>query len=156
VTLSLGFANPRDLLSKVERDLAGLESAIAAQDKRKINDSLYNFSVSVTSVKDWLKAHTPRTYTEADVEAYVASSVALSSFKDMANANKHREITRYAPSTREATLSSMPGYTWMPLRAKQQPFRIKIVRADGTRLEVGALAKAAVEEWRVFISRHGV
>jgi hypothetical protein len=42
-----------DLLRKAERDLCELESAIVAQDERRIGDVLYNFSVLITSIKDW-------------------------------------------------------------------------------------------------------
>jgi hypothetical protein len=72
MALSLGFLTPKDLLGKVERDLAKLDSAIVEQNEGHIGDALYNFSVSVTSVNDWLKSHASRSYTPADVEAVVA------------------------------------------------------------------------------------
>lgn len=159
MALSLGFDTPQDLLGKVERDLNDLDSAIAAQDKNRIYDTLYNFSVSVTSVKDWLKSHSSNSYTAADVEALVAGSVALSSFRDLANANKHRYITRYTPKTDEATFSVLPSIelaSIQELRATpKQRFRLKIIRADGERLEAGALARTALEEWRAFMRTHG-
>jgi len=160
MALPFGFTNPRDLLGKVERDLSTLDSAIAAQDKSRIADALYDFSVSITSVKDWLKSHTSSSYTPAEVEAFVAGSVPLSSFRDLANANKHRFITRYAPVTHDAMVSALPSIEVAPLRDApqhpQQVFRVKIIRADGARLEAGALARAAFEEWKSFMTKHGV
>ena len=160
MALSLGFTSPQDLLSKVERDFTKLEAAIAAQHEESIGDTLYDFSVSVTSVKDWLKAHSSKSYTEADVETLVAGSVALSSFRDIANTNKHRFITHYAPTTTDATFSVMSSFTVAPitklLGLRKKPFRVKIIRADGARLEVGALAKIALDEWRAFMNKHGV
>ncbi len=159
MSLSLGFTSPSDLLAKVERDLTRLASAIAGQDRERVADALYDFSVSVTSVKDWLKEHPSPSYKAADVENLVAGSVALSSFKDIANSNKHRFITRYKPTTDEATLSAMPVYTVGPTSVSNTPhaiFRAKIIRVDGTRLEATALARAAVDEWRAFMTTHGL
>jgi hypothetical protein len=80
MALSLGFSTPHDLLAKVERDLKDLDSAIAAQDEGFIADALYNFSVSITSMKDWLKSHSSSSYTPNDVEALVAGSVPSARF----------------------------------------------------------------------------
>jgi hypothetical protein len=158
MTLSLGFTSPHDLLGKAERDLARLNQAIAAQEKGQIGDALYDFSVSVSSIKDWLKAHPSKLYLDADVEALVSGSTALNSFRDIANANKHRIITHYTPKTNEVTVSVLP-YTMLAGSSnvgRGKRFRVKIISADGSRLEAGALAPAAVEEWRAFITKHGV
>jgi hypothetical protein len=159
MALSLGFKTPQDLLGKVARDLNDLDSAIAAQDEGRIADALYNFSVSITSVKDWLKSHSSSSYTPNHVEALVAGSVALSSFRDVANVNKHRFITRYTPTTDDALLSA-PSLQFVPpdagLGLPKQPFRVKIIRTDGARLEAGALARTAFEELKAFMTRHGV
>ena len=68
LALSLGFASPQDLLDKVERDMVALDQVIAAQDESRIGDVLYKFSVSVSSIKDWLKVHPSRSYADVDVE----------------------------------------------------------------------------------------
>ena len=77
---------------------------------------------------------------------------------DMANANKHRIITRYTPKTNEVTVSVLP-YTMLggssPM-GRRKRFRVKIVGADGSRFEAGALAQDAVDEWRAFMGRLGV
>ena len=160
MSLSLGIGSPADLLGKVSRDLARLDSAIAAQDKQQISDALYDFSVSITSVKDWLKAHPSASYTHADVESLVSNSIALSSFRDIANANKHRLITRYKPTTDETTISAISTYTLGSLKDLLKPrgarFKAKVVRVDGTRLEALALARTAVTEWRAFMTKHGL
>lgn len=159
MALSLGFTSPTDLLGKAERDLSELEGAIAAQEEGRIGDVLYNFSASVTSIKDWLKAHPSGSFTDAEVEALVSASTALSSFRDIANANKHRYITRYRPSTSETKLSAMPSYnveTPSSVSGVKKSFRVKIIRTDGARLEASALARRAVEEWRAVMIKHGI
>jgi len=159
MVLSLGFTSPQDILGKVERDLNDLDSAIAAQDQGLICDALCDFSVSITSVKDWLKAHSSSSYTLKQVEVLVAGSEALSSFRDIAKANKHRLITRYTPTTDE-TLVSIPSVLFASpdagLGLPKQPIRIKIIRTDGARLDAGALARTAFEELKVFMTNHGV
>lgn len=158
MTLSLGFASPHDLLGKAERDLARLNQAIIAQNEGEIRDSLYDFSVSVSSIKDWLKAHPSKTYMDADVEALVTKSVALGYFRDLANANKHRIITHYTPKTDEVIVSILP-YTRLggsSIVGRRKRFRVKIIGADGSRYEAGALAKDAVDEWKAFMAKHAV
>ena len=158
MTLSLGFTSPHDLVGKAERDMARLNQAISDQDEGQIRDALYDFSVSVSSIKDWLKAHPSKAYLDADVEAFVSGSAALSSFRDLANANKHRIITRYIPKTNEVTVSVLP-YTRLggsSIVGRRKRFRLKIICADGTRFEAGALAQEAVDEWKTFMAKHGV
>ena len=158
MTLSLGFTSPHDLLGKAERDLARLKQAILDQDEGRIRDAPYDFSLSVSSIKDWLKAHPSKTFLEADVETVVSGSAALSSFRDLANANKHRIITRYTSKTDEVRVSILP-YTKLggsSIVGRRKRFRVKIVRADGSRFEAGALAQQAVDEWKAFMAEHGV
>ena len=158
MTLSLGFTSPHDLLGKAERDLARLKQAIIDQDEGRIRDALYDLSLSVSSIKDWLKAHPSKTFLEADVETVVSGSAALSSFRDLANANKHRIITRYTSKTDEVRVSILP-YTKLggsSIVGRRKRFRVKIVRADGSRFEAGALAQQAVDEWKAFMAEHGV
>jgi hypothetical protein len=162
--LSFEISSPRDLLAKVRRDLARLEQASASQDRQAISDVLFDFAVSVTSVKDWLKKHGCSTFTEQDVEIVVQGSPALSAFRDIANASKHRVITRYAPSTLKVTASATAlthaafdgGFDPLLYNQVQKPFRVKIVRGDGARFEAVQLAKQALGEWERFFQQHGL
>ena len=157
IKLSLGFTSPHDLIRKAERDLAKLKQAISDQDEGRIGDALYDFSVSVSSMKDWLKAHPAKSYVDADVEKFVSASAALSSFRDLANANKHRVITRYTPKTNEVIVSVLP-YT-RPSGASivgKKRFRVKIISADGSRFEASSLGQKAVDEWKAFMTKHGI
>lgn len=106
MSLSFGMNSPRDLLDKVSRDLVRLEAAVTAQVEEQISDALFDFAVAVTSVKDWLKKQSSPAFTDQDVESYVQGSIALSSFRDIANAGKHRGITRYIPSTSAVSASA--------------------------------------------------
>jgi len=106
MALAYGKNSPQQMLAKAEWDLAHLEAAEAAQKRDEVSDALFNLAVSLTSVKDWLKEQTNVPFTRASVESYVSASTALSSFRDIANAGKHRVITKYVPTTQDVMVSA--------------------------------------------------
>ena len=57
MALTFELKSPQDVLAKVRRELAIPEAAAASQDKQRIADALYNFSVTAYHVKDWLREH---------------------------------------------------------------------------------------------------
>jgi len=140
----------RDVLAKAARELDVLRSAIAAQDKSRIGDALYNFSVTAYHVKDWLIEQPGAAYTKQDVEGYVKNHQSLSTCRDLCNSSKHRNITKYIPEAIETTVSAastievsgpstlkqVPLYT-----TSMPPFRVKVVLSDGKRLEAVQLAE---------------
>ena len=162
MALSFQFASPRDVLAKAQRDLTKLEAAVTAQDRAQIGDALYDFAVSITSLKDWTKEHPSASFTHQEVEDLVKKSVALSSCRDIANASKHRRITKYQPTTQDVATSASPQVdlaNWLPVVKSSDPappFKLKVVRADGSRLEVVALAREALREWTSFLTAHGL
>src|SRR5688572_14456733 len=109
MALAYGKSSPQDMLEKARRDLDRLEAAHNAQDEGAGSDALFDFAVTLTSLKDWLKEHPGRSFTSGQVESLVASSVALSSFRDIANGGKHRVIRNYAPVTDDVSASATPS-----------------------------------------------
>jgi len=130
MSLTFGKSSPTDILVKAQRDLGELESSEAAENTDDMGDALFNFAVALTSVKDWLKKHQSTTFTPDDVEQCWASSVGLSSFRDIANAGKHRIITKYVPTTSDVLTSAAPI-----LDSEAQPgkLRLKIICTDRSR-----------------------
>src|SRR5213594_2424638 len=106
MTLTYGKSSPKDMLAKAERDLSRFEAAEAAEEMKEMSDALFDLAVGFTSLKDWLKKHPSATFTTTDVENYWHTSVALSSFRDLANAGKHRIITNYTPTTIDTLTSA--------------------------------------------------
>jgi hypothetical protein len=164
MALAYGKSSPQEVLAKAERDLARLEKAQLAQDKDGMSDALFDLAVSLTSLKDWLKEHPGASFTPAAVESYVSNSVALSSFRDIANEGKHRVIRKYAPKTDDVTMSAMPTVSIAMIEvgsskstASPKPFwRLKIVRGDRSRHRATELGHAAIREWRAFMTQHSV
>jgi len=160
MALAYGKHSPQQILAKAERDLARLKAAEEAQKgEDELSDALLNFAVSVTSVKDWLKAEPKAEFSPASVENYVKASAALSSFRDIANAGKHRGINKNA--TTEDTLVSATGVVVVarkPSRshASKLFFRLKIVRRDGSRHRAVEFGQVAVQEWKSFMRQYGV
>ena len=70
-----------------------------------MSDALFNLAVGLTSLKDWLKKQPSAPFTPQDVEEYW-KSVALSSFRDIANAGEYLVITRYVPTTSDVHTSA--------------------------------------------------
>src|SRR5213592_151625 len=97
--LSYGKSSPKDMLAKAQRDLARLEDAERAQNSDAMSDALFDLATVLTSLKDWLKEHPSAVFSKKTVQQYSAASVALSSFRDIANSGKHRVITKYMPKT---------------------------------------------------------
>jgi hypothetical protein len=162
MTLTYGKSSPKDILGKAQRDLSRLEAAEAAEEIDEISDPLLDLAVGLTSLKDWLKKHPSATLTAIDVEHYWQASDALSSFRDLANAGKHRKITNYTPTTIDAlTSASNAPLTFVETVAKtvgrstRYP-RMKIIRDDGSRHRAVDLGRAAINECQSFMTRYGV
>src|SRR5262245_34672396 len=109
MALSYGKSSPNDVLAKARRDLERLRAAEATEDAGTMSDALVDLAVGLTGLRDWLKKHPGAAFTKADVRRYWASSVALTSFRDIANAGKHRIITHYLPSTSDVLTSAPPS-----------------------------------------------
>ena len=162
--LNFVFSSPKDILLKAQRDLKALEDAISKQDRILIGDCLFNFSVTVTSLKDWLKADSFLTPIKKDIENFFEQSIPLNTFRDIANAHKHREITRYVPLTHDVTASAMPTHAYAVslsnpprlIESAEPHFKLKIVRDNGSRYEVISLGSQALDECSQFIARHKV
>jgi len=160
MALAYGKNSPQQILAKAERDLAHLEAAEAAQKRDEISDALFNLAVSLTSVRDWLKEQTNVPFTRASVESYVSASTALSSFRDIANAGKHRVITKYVPTTQDVMVSAtfviLKSRNPSQLHASLGSFRLKIIRADGSRHGAVELGRVAVQEWQSFMRQYAL
>jgi hypothetical protein len=162
VTLSYGKSSPYDLLAKARRDLRELATAEAHEDDAAMSDSLFDLAVALTSLKDWLKKHPSPSLTDSVVETFWAASVALSSFRDIANAGKHATITRYVPKTSDV-LSSAPTTSLTFLEGlanavglrKKYP-RLKIIGSDGGRHRAVELGETAIRECEAFMTLHAV
>ena len=161
MSLTYGKSVPNDILSKVERDQSDLESAEAKEDSAWMSDALFNLAVDLTSLKDWLKKQPSATFTPQDVEVYW-KSVALSSFRDMANAGKHRVIKNYVPTTSDV-LTSAWTEPLTPLEdvakilklGKRYP-RLKVVLTNGNRHRAVDLGRTAISECQRFLKDHGL
>jgi hypothetical protein len=160
MALTYGKQSPQEMLAKAERDLAHLEAAEAAQKRDELSDALFNLAVSLTSVKDWLKEQTNAAFTPASVESYVSASAALSSFRDIANEGKHRVIRKYVPTTRDVMVSAtfviLKSLKPSQLHASPGLFRLKIIRADGSRHRAVQLGRVAIQEWQSFMRQYGL
>lgn len=162
MTLTFELATARDALAKANREYRALEEAVTTQDKTRIGDCLYNFSVSVYHVKDWLIENPSAAYSKREVEAFVNVTPSLLLCRDLCNASKHRKIKRYAPNASTVTASLSSALTVVNINPSVKPshrkstFRVKVITKDGRRLEVLSLARDATTAWDSFFQRYGL
>jgi hypothetical protein len=160
MTLSYGKESPQDMLAKAERDLARLEAAELAQNNEAMSDSLFDLAIALTSLKDWLKEHPGASFSPAQVEKYVGDSIALNTFRDVANGGKHRIIRNYEPQTMNVTTSAVSSFLVAVAGNAREPpkpsYRLKIFRKDGASYRAVELGQSAVREWRDFLKSHGI
>lgn len=156
MSLTFGYSSPKDLMAKAKRDQARLAGAEARGDLESMADALLDVSVTVLSLKDWLKKHPSSSYSASDVEAFMLASTALLSLRDVANAGKHRVITHYAPSVTDVDSSVVTVVD--PTLGTQfgQAKKVKISRTDGSRQRASDLVQTALGEWEHFMRVHGV
>jgi hypothetical protein len=83
MTLTCGKSSPKDILGKAQRDLSRLVAAEAAQKIEERSDALFDLTVSLTSLKDWLKKHPSATLRARDVGQYWQASEALSAIPNL-------------------------------------------------------------------------
>jgi len=159
MTLRYGKSDPKDLLAKSRRDLERLAQAEAGADDEAMGDALMDLSVTLTSLKDWLRKSAVRgaSFSEDDVEAFLKSSVPLSSFRDIANELKHGGPSRESETS--DVLTSAPSSfigSAAPTSSKPPQPRLKITRKDGSRHRAIDLARTAVEDWEGYMRKHGL
>ena len=159
MALSYGKESPQDMLTKAERDLARLEAAELAQNNEAMSDSLFDLAVALTSLKDWLREHPGASFSPEQVEEYVRGSIALNTFRDVANSGKHRIIRNYEPQTMNVTTSAVSSFLVPVAGGARDPklfSHLKIFRKDGASYRAVELGQNAVREWRAFLNLHGL
>jgi hypothetical protein len=159
MTLRYGMTDPKDLLAKSHRDLERLSGAEGRADNEAMSDALMDLSVTLTSLKDWLRkrAVSGASFSKDDVESFLESSVPLSSFRDIANELKHGGPSRYSDTSE--VLTSVPAShigTTAPTSSEPPQAHLKITRKDGSRHRAVDLARKAVSDWEGFMRAHGL
>lgn len=158
MTITYGKESPQDMLAKAERDLARLEDAESRQNNQAMSDSLFDLAVALTSLKDWLKEHPSASFSPTQVEEYVRDSIALNTFRDIANGGKHRIIRNYEPQTMNVTTSAVSSFLVPVAGRTSEPatlfYRLKIFRKGGKSYRAVELGQSAVREWRAFLKSH--
>ena len=153
MSLSFGKKGPKDMLAKARRDLRRLEDAESSKESDAMSDALMDVSVSLASVRDWLRAHASKTtsFTTKDIDACEASSVALDSFRDVTNELKHGGRPSRDSQTADVLLSAPSSQ--LPASADDFP-RMKVIRKDRSRHRALDLARTAINDWEAFLRTH--
>jgi hypothetical protein len=161
--LTYYFSTPSDLLGKLRRDYVRLSAAVQSRSHEKIADCVFDFSNTGYSLIDWLKKNSSNKLLPIDVENHLKSHPVLQACRDMCNANKHYEITKYTPIATtvyaSATASSSISNSWLIEGSgiilefdPDQPFRVKILLSNGNKFEILDFGREVLQAWDVFFS----
>jgi hypothetical protein len=111
--LLFGFRSPTDWLGKLEREHSAF---CAATDPHERTGHAMNFAITAWAMCDWLAAAAVPDGTQAELDAmlrtvqtrHLAACASLAVMRDIANAAKHRALTRRRPTTVAARTSLAP------------------------------------------------
>jgi hypothetical protein len=147
--LTFGFASPRDLFEKLERDAALLEDEVT-------RDRFFNFVLTGWSLVDWVK-HCPTPPRQVDLDNLRAVPC-LKVCGDLATASKHFKLTDRAPITDSATSSRGAYGTGRHGKGVygvgEESIRVEL--NDGTTFDALGLTRQIVSTWRDFLASHGL
>ncbi len=95
MSLTYGFQTPRDLLEKLKRDGAKLDSATDLEQQR---DAVFNFVVTAYHLTDWIKEgpakNAPTVQTDLDA---LRKDLSIQVCQDLCHASKHYILRRHKP-----------------------------------------------------------
>jgi len=101
--LIINYGNTHSLIHKLEREKKRAEEALDAQEFRDLVDALFNFSITAFHIKDWLISDNG--IDSSEIHGFMNKFTVLQACRDICNANKHYEITRYNPG--DVSISSV-------------------------------------------------
>jgi hypothetical protein len=150
MSLRYGLQTPRDLLGKLQRERARLQTEVTSDD-------FFNFVVTCYHLIDWIKndPSIPNDSKEAVKRAYSNTYIAAS--RDLANASKHFTLRPGRSPRVVADATSERGYGLG--RYGAGPFgigeeSIMIVLIDGTSYPILDFVDGALAYWEQFFTEH--
>jgi|TARA_R100001143_G_scaffold53984_1_gene49662 hypothetical protein len=153
MALTLGFNNVADLLEKLKRDAALLQTdAITA-------DRFMNFVLTGYALIDWIKNDpaVPISAKQATVVQNLYTNHTLKVCGDLANSVKHFTLTTRLPITKNTVVHSGFGvgrYGMGDFGEGEQ--EIVITLNDGTVLNPLDFVRAVLTVWENFFAAHGI
>jgi len=150
--LVYGMTKPGDILAKLDRERTRLREAVASGTDSEIGDCTFNFAVTGYHIAEWVRGH--NSSLKPAVDGFLRGITELQACRDICNASKHFQITRYVPDTADVYHSAPPP------RASENDEdahkRIKVLMSDGTKFELLSFADAVVSKWENFFQQHGL
>ena len=158
------YSSPTELLQKAERDRDALRNAMRIGDSQSMLDKVFDFSVTVYHIVDWVQAMRPDLKTA--VYGLLNSDPALQGCRDIANANKHFFLDvetgpykKYPPVVERVeyslgglgeTVSALEAVESLARESTSSIQKVKVQYESGARLRFEDLADQAVSAWQTF------
>jgi hypothetical protein len=150
MSLTYSFEKARDLFDKMILDADALQKTVSG-------DRAFNFVITAFHLKDWIEQDPSVSQSANGDLQMIMSNKYFQICRDLANASKHMVITRYQPSTDDA--SSNQG--WNAGRYGKGPYgvgeeSIKITHSDGSVISILELKDNIVSLWKDFFQKHTI
>ncbi|MBB5459013.1 hypothetical protein [Paraburkholderia sp. Cpub6] len=145
------YDSPVKLLEKAERDGAALTQALSNCDESAVHDSLFNFAITAYHLVDWVKTLRP----EVDISKVsdlLEGSECLRACRDLCNASKHIDLTKYPPTAQDVRFSATAATSISNTSASQPPWRLKIQMKDGHTIRADDLVSDVIDAWKTFFA----
>jgi hypothetical protein len=141
---------PRDLLGKLEREMARLEAEVSP-------DTYFNFAITAYHLCDWIK-NDPRVSASArGALEPLRKQLPIRVFRDLANGSKHFQLTYPNTIVVDATCTTGFGVGRYGKGAYGQGERaIQVTLSDGTLRDGLALAREATTLWQTFFTANAL
>lgn len=153
--INYGYDDAEAIFKKLIRERQSIVSAINSQDDQKIADSIFNFSITGLSLKDWLKEELSD---KKAIEHFIDSHLILCICVDLANGSKHK-IKRRDIRAKDDPISTiesgkftfdMTTLTWDSL-APLNGLTVRVTLQSGRKIEIMDFANKVIEAWRNFL-----
>jgi hypothetical protein len=163
--VNYGFGNAKDLFEKVKRDRASLKRAINEQDEILIKDSIFNFSVTAYSIKDWLKNGDSSAVTDKrEVERYIKETPMLRLCADLCNGSKHKILTSRKETANPVESVKVSEMDWsdtaLPWDNTVLPwsgaYTVRIELDSSSAVEIQEFADQVIDSWDSFFKAKGL
>lgn len=149
MNLTYSFQNPRDLFEKMERDAAALDDCVTG-------DKAFNFVITACHIRDWIMSSSD-TQEIKDALKTLTNNKSFQLCRDLTNASKHMEITKYEPLAEDASSSQGFGvgrFGKGPCGIGEES--IEITHSDGSMIDILQLKDEIVSLWSEFFSEHKI
>jgi hypothetical protein len=152
MSLTYGFKSARDMLAKLQREHARLNTEVSS-------DNFFNFVVTAYHIIDWVEKDPSVSASAKDDLSTMRKNIYLAACRDVANASKHFVLDYKNQITAKTSVTR--GFSFIPvtsplLMLRRGRLSIVVELNDGQRFEGLQFAQEVVTAWEAFFAKHSL